>query len=208
MTAFAIITGVATLIGFFIQMSDFFPTHRELRKMFVVFLTGVFVGSSVAALMTTEVKVGGVESPVDVAVVLLIALTFLFFIVEGLRALLAQTDEDRESALARTGLGLGAVILSLVIGAMAFAGPTSNDRLSVDEVITLVQKHRRAAAYDRAIGLLQTAQRSLQKDDPRAATLGHLLAEVVREQGSYADRNEQVQPVGMRRRRSTGNARA
>ena len=56
MTAFAIITGIVTILGFFLQIRDVFPSQRETRKTFVVLITGVFLGSALAAISGTELE--------------------------------------------------------------------------------------------------------------------------------------------------------
>ena len=55
-TTFTYITGIATLLGFAIQIFDVFPSHSAVRSNILILVVGVFLGSVIGALDASEIK--------------------------------------------------------------------------------------------------------------------------------------------------------
>src|SRR5689334_17905802 len=56
MTTFTIITGIVTLIGFFIQVKDLFPRYRRYYSVATIFLFGLTIGAGIASLAHVTVN--------------------------------------------------------------------------------------------------------------------------------------------------------
>src|SRR4051812_37804076 len=57
MTAFAIITGVVTLVGFVIQVQGLFPKYRRYYTPITLVMFGVVVGTVVASLAGAKIEI-------------------------------------------------------------------------------------------------------------------------------------------------------
>lgn len=60
---FTYLTGIATLLGLFLQVKDVFPKHRETRKAVLLVVCGVFLGTFIGALQGTHIVAQVPTSP-------------------------------------------------------------------------------------------------------------------------------------------------
>ena len=162
------ITGIATLLGFVLQLKDVFPQHREARKGILYVCFGVFIGSIVGAINSIDIKLShdyGLVSIVLVGVLIIIALalvvmTFIAF----------NSSEHNQRSDLFNGVGFGVFIFFCILGALAFStsgikGP--DDKYSSAEKMVMAKYNLENKNYERAISLYRSSVIYFQVDDPR-----------------------------------------
>lgn len=167
--AFTYITGLAGLLGLFIQFKDGFAEHREARKTIVFLLLGIFVGSLISAARGIKVDFGASISPIN-ALVAFVAVVVAFVAVV---AIFTREAERRGEMFGFTAFG-ALVLLVLVLGA-AIASSTDTRRiaeqLTLEELITLADSAETRGSYERALFMLEKARTGMDPSDARRQVL-------------------------------------
>jgi multisubunit Na+/H+ antiporter MnhG subunit len=172
MTIFTYATGIISVLGFFLQLKDVFPKHKEARKTILLLVTGAFFGSIIISFQSVRIDIELPESPVlFLCYVLLASLGVLLFIV----AIVALSTREKERRDVLDGyLGSGTFlffILLIAIGMMSTGSDPKVNQLTLDEIIILSNHRLGERNYDRAILLLEMAANKMGVDDPRRTLL-------------------------------------
>jgi hypothetical protein len=179
---FTYVTGIATLLGFVLQIRDVFPEHRELRKSIVLVIMGIFVGTLLGTLQRINVTIVAPLTwfPVLVAVLLLI----LFVILVG--ALFAQENQRRKQLYIAFSWFLIAVLVVLLVGTLITReSPKDTESLSVDELLILVDSNVSRGNYDAAIRWLEFIRAKVSMNDPRSHSAAKRIVELKQKQLVY-----------------------
>jgi hypothetical protein len=172
LTGFTYITGIAGLLGLFLQVKDSFPEHREARKTIVLLVIGVFLGAAISLLtgvkliLTAEI---GAFQVLVAAIVLVLA-----FI--SLAAAFAGNAERRNALFGFAGVGTIALLFILMFGSLT-SGTTyhqvaiEKERISIDELMLLIGAAESRSDYERALMYLELAESRLEAGDVRSKVL-------------------------------------
>ena len=173
---FAYITGIASLLGFILQIFDVFPKHAEFRKSAFLFIFGVFIGSFIKALDASQIKVDFSLSGYSVLVGV-----FILVIVGFLIAAAYMSDSSRRKELfGVSGIGFFVLMIILFAGTLMNRSCTSPEieksRLTINELILLVDSAEQRKDFDRAIMHLETIKNQLEANDQRNKSIDERIA--------------------------------
>ena len=184
MTAFTIITGLATLIGFFLQIRGLFPEYRRYYIAATFFLFGLTVGVGTASVTGVSIQLPETISARSILGFALYAGTgLLIFVCFAATAVVA--DPARRSELSKIGSAVSGFLIFLLLFFTSWFFPSdSPNYLTYDEQIELVASAARKQSYDRALALIADGQKYLRKDDLRRANLDKLAAEIRAQQNA------------------------
>ena len=163
---FTYVTGVATLLGLFLQFRDIFPTHRDARKTIVLIIVGVFFGTLVGTLQQVSFSIA---APISGFFLLVAALLLILLI--ALISAIFSPDEKRRGELYGVFGGTCVVLVVVLLFGSLFASGLPEERqrksLSVDELIYLSETNSVKGNYDRAVYWLECMKGELAQHDPR-----------------------------------------
>ena len=168
---FTYIAGIASLLGFALQVFDVFPKHAGFRKTLFLLILGIFLGTLLntfnASNINFEVKITGFT-----LLVALFAFTIIGFLIAGA---MTKEAERREELFAIGGIGFFAFIIVLLFGSLISGNVESpaieKQKLTVSELIKLADTAEDKGDYDRAIMHLETIEQRLEPNDPRKQKL-------------------------------------
>jgi len=186
MTAFAIITGVITLLGFIFQIKGLYPEYRRYYVSATFLLFGITIGTAIGALTQTTFTLSETLSTKSiVGFILIIGSGLLIFVCFSATALVV--DEKRRSELAKIGSGVsGFLIFLLVFFVPSFFPDKPQEVVTYDEQLQLIHYSSQNKSYERALKLLEDLQRGLDDDDPRAGSLDSLRSQIQQKQTETA----------------------
>lgn len=178
---FTYLTGVATLLGFILQLRDAFPKHREARKGVLYVCFGAFLGSVLGAVNSIDLVISedyGLVSLVLIAVLVVIAFSLIIMTFVAF-----NTVEPGHRADLFNGIGVGVFVFFLVLVAVALsrAGSPGVELYSVSEQMAMAKYNLENKNYDRAISLYRSSIRSLPSDDPRRDKVAKIIEQARRE---------------------------
>jgi len=172
MSIFAYISGIITLLGFLLQLKDIFPAHRESRKTLLLLVAGIFLGSVITSLQAVQLTVQIPDHPLVVFGYIVLVTLALFLFVVALVAITTTDNERKKHFLSFFGGGLPLFFIIGFVMILASATPTStNNQLSVDEILMASKQRLEQKNYDRAIALLEIALSKVDVKDSRHASL-------------------------------------
>jgi hypothetical protein len=171
---FAVITGIATLTGFAIQLFGLFPDWKRLRTEIVFLSLGLFIGSLASSLSSSTIQLSVPITPMQI----LIGGVAIVTAVLVLSARFQVKEPHRQETYA-VSLG-GVVVLLVLLSAYGLAnyGPEREPTMSLDEYLLVANAASSRGNYDRAIELLERAQRSMEQSDERKKRLADRLVEL------------------------------
>lgn len=198
MEILALVSGIATLLGLFLQLRDVFPEHREVRRTTVVLLVGVFFGTLISSFFTLKSTFPASVSTLTVAVcVFLLVICFLVIV-----ACFSADRQKREELFAVAGISGFAVLVLLFFNALG-QRPVSDCRLTNffrdDEVIRMAEREEEEGNFQRAITFLEELHRPLLRLDARedevraAAALGKSIDRIRAKQLKRAELSRDVE---------------
>lgn len=167
---FTYITGVASLLGFILQIFDIFPKHAGVRKSLFLFIFGIFIGTTLNALDASKIEISFKLSGYVLLVSVLLAVVIGFLVVGSM-----MEDSDRRVELFTiSGVGTFAFFVILFFGFLLTAfssdGVSPNAekaRLTTNELIELADAAKEKGDYDRELMHLETLQNRFLSDDVR-----------------------------------------
>jgi len=169
---FSLITGVATLLGFMLQVRDIFPEHRESRKNLLILISGIFIGTVLGGLQNITVQYN-VPLTGHTLLVGFISIVLGVLVIVGA---LSTESTKRDDLFSITGVGVFVLMLILMFGgSTGSTGERSNRILTADELMMLVDINTEKGNIDRSIFLLQQIKAKLKNDDPRNAVLNNKI---------------------------------
>lgn len=164
---FTLITGLASLFGFAIQIFDLFPRYGKARQRIFLLLVGIFVGSLLRAIEPASIHLN-LEVTGFTTFVTLFALVIVGFLIA------AATSNDirkRGEFFAVAGLGFVGFMFTVFLGSMMFGGIESpafeKEKLTVHELSVLSEEAVKSKDYERAVMHLKTIESRLQTDQAR-----------------------------------------
>lgn len=184
MTAFSIITGIATLIGFFLQIKGLFPEYRRYYASATFFLFGLTIGFASASLTGVSIHLPESISAKNIMGFSLYGGTgLLVFVCFCASALIS--DPKRRSEVSKIGSAVSGFLIFLLMFFNGTFFPTTPDErpmyLTYDEQIECAMNAAKRQNFERSLLLIADILKILPKDDLRRANL-EKFSEQVRSQ--------------------------
>lgn len=163
-------TGLATLVGFVVQVFDLFPRFAKQRDVIVLLLVGVFVGSSLRAFDSAKITF---DITITIGVAFLVVITAVILL--SLLAAAFSSDARRRGEF----YGVAALaLLPLFVAVLAVGAAPQKDRqelekerLNVSELNLLAARAAELGDSERAVMHLNTALDRFELKDPRRQVL-------------------------------------
>ncbi|EMB48627.1 Uncharacterised protein [Vibrio mimicus] len=164
MEYFTYITGVATLIGFGMQLFDFLPSFRAYRQSaFLVFL-GMFIGSLFNTIDGSQVQLSFEISALSLLVCAIGAVIVW--------CLYVAKKERREEFFGVAGLATFVLFMILMFGGLSgLKTEEEKDRLTLTEFIVLSDYAEQKGDFEKAIKHREAVLNKLAKDDVRIESI-------------------------------------
>lgn len=164
---FTLVTGIASLLGFVLQVFDVFPRFSKLRHSAFLLFLGVFLGGLIRTIDPSGIKLTLELGGFAVLVAFFGGGILLLLII----AAFTSDYRKRGEFLGASGVGFFAFILFLMFGGV-MSGAAENpaiekQRLTVSELQDLTEKALRVEDSERAVMHLRTIEGRLQKDAGR-----------------------------------------
>ncbi len=163
-----VILGIGSLLGILMQVRDSFSEHRELRKVIVLLVVGIFIGSLLTSLRGASISFSVPLRPFD----FLVGFSALIISFIALTGVFTTDAEHRESLFVVSGLAVLGLMALMFFGNLG-AG-VENDRharkmreITIEELNELSASHEARGNYERAIVLLNEARTRIHVDDVR-----------------------------------------
>jgi hypothetical protein len=187
MTAFTIITGVATLIGFFIQIKGLLPNYRQYFAAATYLLFGVTLGFGAASLSQIEVTLKEALTARNFLGIFLFGgsgvLVFICFVASTF-----IKEQKRRSEISRLGSAVSGFLVFLVIFFSSFCFPATSDEsgkdiaFTYDEKIVIGIEAAKRHNFDRALAVFGSILSSLPGYDERSEGLKSLIKKTSEDQ--------------------------
>lgn len=189
MLVFTIVTGLASLVGFILQIKDIFPKYRRYYSAATFILFGVTIGFGLNSLTGTTIHLPASLSPRNIIGILLFGGSgLLIFFCFAAAAMLG--NQERRSELSRIGSAVsGFLIFLLMFFTNTFFPPTQQEREQVftyDEQVGCAVSAASNQNFDRALIILDHAIVDLGSGDPRREIAEKLKAQIRLQQESAA----------------------
>ena len=142
MDYFTYITGIATLIGFALQIFDALPSYRTYRQKLFYLLLGLFIGNLVTAFDGAKISFS-FEVSGHVLLVALISTVITW-------CLYVAKNTHRDEFFVASGFGAMILLIVLAVGNI----PRSDDdfaKLTISELLQLSESSLQENDFDRAI---------------------------------------------------------
>jgi len=167
MDKFTILTGLASLFGFMIQVFDLFPKFGRARQIVFLLLVGVFVGSLLRAIDPSSVRFNFQFTGLSILIAILAIVIIGFLIVAAFSSDINKRNEFYTIA----GIGFGAFMVVLFFG-MLFTGmiwspDLEKQKVSISELNTLAERALQNRDFERAIMHYRTIESRVSSDDAR-----------------------------------------
>lgn len=171
MDAFTLVTGLASLLGFAMQIFDVFPSHAKGRQAVWMLLLGAFVGGLLA---TTDWRGMHLALTLDAFTLTMLALGALVVFFAVAAAFTADTRRRRGFYIVGGIAALGFTIASSVA---ALVGTVTDSRLIGQNVVNaqelqwLIERARSRGDIARELHHTETLMERLDKDDEQRVSL-------------------------------------
>ena len=166
-THFTYAAGIASLLGLLLQVFNFFPKYSKIRNSISLIVFGVFLGSFIRAFDSSSIKV---VFPID-GYSIIIAIFILVIISSLVTAFITKDSDTRGELFVVTFIAFFAFmfVLFMVVLIKSESLPIDQEKnkLSISELLLLVDDSKKKTNYDRAIMHLKSVKSRLGSDDPR-----------------------------------------
>jgi len=171
MDTFTLITGLASLIGFAIQVFDLFPKIGRVRQTVSLLLVGVFIGSFLRAIDPSSVKLNFQFTGFAIIVALFATVIVGFLMAAAFSSDIAKRSEFYGVA----GIGFLVFIIVLFFGGL-ISGSVDNpsmekQRISISELNILADQAIQNKDFERALMHMHTIESRINGTDPRLKTI-------------------------------------
>lgn len=189
MLIFTIVTGLASVVGFILQIKDIFPKYRRYYTAATFVLFGVTIGFGLNSLTGTTVHLPASLSPRNIIGILLFGGSgVLIFFCFTAAAMLG--NPERRSELSRIGSAVsGFLIFLLLFFINTFFPPTQEEREQIftyDEQVACAVTAVSHQNFDRALVILDNAVAGLGLGDSRREIVDKLKTQIRSQQESAA----------------------
>lgn len=171
MDAFTIITGLASLFGFAVQIFDVFPQHERGRQALWMLIMGGFVGGLVATLDVSSVRLDFAFTGYTIAMTALAALIVFFAVM----AAFTQNNTRRRGFYIVGGLAALAFTITTSVAALVGTVTESDlvrqDVLNEQELTWLIERAQQRGDTARQVHHMELLLKRLDADDERRAGL-------------------------------------
>ena len=176
METFTIVTGIASLIGFGIQMFDIFPQLGRRRNELALVFLGIFIGSLIRAIEPASIRP---KLEISWTVVLVGLFVVTFFVIIWMAAVSDRQDRHvKYSELLRYLV----LIFAMLVGPRLLF--TSNDTsrsiesLSINQLRVLAKDAELRKDYGKAAYFLGFIDERLPAKDPRSSAVNQQIKEL------------------------------
>jgi len=178
MDTFTLVTGLASLFGFAIQVFDLFPKLGRARQTVFVLLVGIFLGSLIRAIDASSIRLNIQVTGFTVVIAL-----FVVVIIGFLMAAAFSNDlRKRGEFYGVAGLGFLVFIFVLMVGGIASGVVESpaieKERITIAELNALAERALQNKDFDRALMHLRTIQSRVQGDSERSKIIKDKIREI------------------------------
>lgn len=184
MQYFTIISGIASILGFILTVTNIFPSHAKVRNYVTIFVIGTFIGSFIGSIK--NININFPESPISAGILLfyILSLIGLFFLV--IAAIFTEEKEKREDFLSVAGMGFGTLVfvgMLILIGiGLGFTMSNVVSDVPLDDILTIAEINVSKGNLDTAIKELDLFARSCPSDDSRKAAALKRIKELKNQQ--------------------------
>jgi hypothetical protein len=183
MTTFTIITGIATLLAFALQLRDVLPEYRRYYALITWSLLGLTAGLAIASFTNVTVLLPSTLSTRNIVGLLLFGGTgILVFLCFAASTLIA--DDKRRREVCQVGSAVSGFLIFLLLFFSSFCFPEvsspPSDALTMtyDERVDCAVTHARKGNYGRALEWLSEARKPVRYGDPRYESLEKLIQQI------------------------------
>lgn len=170
MDAFTLITGLASLLGFAVQIFDVFPAHAKGRQAIWMLLLGAFLGGILATTNWEGMELALVWDGFTLSMTTLAALVVFFALAAAF-----TSDARRRRGFYIVG-GIAALAFTIATSVGALVGTVTDSRLlkqnvvNEQELVWLIERAEDRRDSERALHHIDTLLERLDEDDERRAT--------------------------------------
>lgn len=173
------ITGIATLLGFALQIKDIFPRHRDARKGILYICFGTFIGSLLGAINSVDIHIPqnyGLVTNVLIGITVIAAFTIIV-----MTFIAFNTNDSRQRSDLFSGIGFGVFIFFFLLVAIAFSNLTPAQSYSIGEKLAVAKYNFENKNYERAISLYRKSVANLNSNDPRKIKANEIIEQAKKE---------------------------
>jgi hypothetical protein len=179
---FTYIAGIASLLGFALQLFNVFPKYSGFRKSIFLLILGIFLGTLINTFNTShvtfDVKISGFSILITV-----FALTIIGLLVAGA---MMQNPRRREELFTICSFGFMGFLCVLFMGSL-FSGNVKTatmekEQLTISEFIELADYAEKRGDFDRAIMHLESLKNRLEANDLRQKKIKERIEQAKRRQ--------------------------
>jgi heme A synthase len=185
---FTYITGIATLLGLFIQLKDVFPQHREARKNTILIILGLFIGTIIGSLQRISLNFTVPVRGLHLLVGAIIVVVFIILI----SAVFTNDNKKRGQLFGVSAFGT-VFLFVILFGYFLLQSPAltsrSFDNITNDEMLILSDIHENKANFERSIYLLKKVIANMEKNDSRYKLLEDKVSDLKKKQIGYSKEN-------------------
>lgn len=170
MDAFTLITGLASLLGFAVQIFDIFPTHAKGRQAIWMLLLGAFLGGILATTNWQGMELSLVWDGFTLSMTALAALVVFFALAAAFTA-----DTRRRRGFYIVG-GIAALAFTIATSVGALVGTVTDSKLlkqnvvNEQELVWLIERASERGDPERALHHVESLLDRLDKDNEQRAT--------------------------------------
>lgn len=186
MTAFTIITGMVTLLGFFLQVKDYFPQYRRYYSSITLILLGITIGLSARTVSQITIQLAHPLTLTNIVGLILCGGSGLIISVSFIASVML-TDKERRMEASKIGSSVSGFLVFLLLFFYSFFFTNSFEKdetlaLTYDEKVECALNALGRKNYDRSLALLSDASASLSAIDHRKEGIMQLIQKVQQEQ--------------------------
>jgi hypothetical protein len=173
---FTIVTGIASLIGFGIQMFDIFPQLGRHRKELALVFLGIFIGSLIRAIEPASIRL---KLDISWTVVLVGFFVVTFFAIIWMAAISDRQDRQAKySDLLRYLVLIFAMIVGPRLLFSSNDATRSIESLTINQLRVLAKDADSRKDYGKAAYFLGIIDERLPVKDPRSISIKQQIKEL------------------------------
>jgi hypothetical protein len=180
MNLFTYITGIASLIGLFLQLKDVFPKYKELRKTILFVTTGIFIGTMLGGIRLFQLNLFLPQNVFEFLLLILICggllIVFIFVF-----ALISTKNDDKRIVFMIVLMLSGAALVgssAALFSTVKMPGISNNKELTLGELKLLADTYETNKNYDRCIYFLEIMKSKIEPNDLRLSLINQKLESI------------------------------
>jgi hypothetical protein len=178
MDTFTIVTGLASLFGFAVQVFDLFPKFGRARQVIFLLLVGVFIGSVLRAIEPSSVKLNIQFTGFTIIIAL-----FAAVIIGFLMAAAFSTDVNKRGEFyGVASIGFIVFVFILFLGGLLSGTLESpvveKQRVTISELNTLAERALQNRDFERAIMHLHAIESRILGDSARLKLIQEKIRQI------------------------------